>query len=342
MADAVTYTALRNALARKQYSNIYFIHGEEGYYIDELAGLFETILPESERDFNQYTLYAPQTDAATVAEACQRYPMMAERQVVIVKEAQAVPVAWFNKLLPYLESPVATTLLVIIARGASVKSATLTKSLAKGRAVVFESKRLAPAAVTNTIREFIKERGLTIDDKALAMLQDYVGSDLSRIYNEIGKMTVALPPNAMITPESVERNIGVSKDYNNFELIAAIARRDVPRIYKIINYFRRDPKNHQPIVTTPLLFNFFANLLTALYAPDKSDRGLMAELGFKWPGQLTDIKPGLANYRPWQIIKNISAIRQFDAQSKGIGSRADQFDLFEILIFQLLNNPNRP
>lgn len=342
MADAVTYTALRNALARKQYSNVYFIHGEEGYYIDELAGLFETILPESERDFNQYTLYAPQTDAATVSEACQRYPMMAERQVVIVKEAQAVPVAWFNKLLPYLESPVATTLLVIIARGASVKSATLTKSLAKGRAVVFESKRLAPAAVTNTIREFIKERGLTIDDKALAMLQDYVGSDLSRIYNEIGKMTVALPANAMITPESVERNIGVSKDYNNFELIAAIARRDVPRIYKIINYFRRDPKNHQPIVTTPLLFNFFANLLTALYAPDKSDRGLMAELGFKWPGQLTDIKPGLANYRPWQIIKNISAIRQFDAQSKGIGSRADQFDLFEILIFQLLNNPNRP
>lgn len=342
MADAVTYTALRNALARKQYSNVYFIHGEEGYYIDELAGLFETILPESERDFNQYTLYAPQTDAATVSEACQRYPMMAERQVVIVKEAQAVPVAWFNKLLPYLESPVATTVLVIIARGASVKSATLTKSLAKGRAVVFESKRLAPAAVTNTIREFIKERGLTIDDKALAMLQDYVGSDLSRIYNEIGKMTVALPANAMITPESVERNIGVSKDYNNFELIAAIARRDVPRIYKIINYFRRDPKNHQPIVTTPLLFNFFANLLTALYAPDKSDRGLMAELGFKWPGQLTDIKPGLANYRPWQIIKNISAIRQFDAQSKGIGSRADQFDLFEILIFQLLNNPNRP
>lgn len=342
MADAVTYTALRNALARKQYSNVYFIHGEEGYYIDELAGLFETILPESERDFNQYTLYAPQTDAATVSEACQRYPMMAERQVVIVKEAQAVPVAWFNKLLPYLESPVATTLLVIIARGASVKSATLTKSLAKGRAVVFESKRLAPAAVTNTIREFIKDRGLTIDDKALAMLQDYVGSDLSRIYNEIGKMTVALPANAMITPESVERNIGVSKDYNNFELIAAIARRDVPRIYKIINYFRRDPKNHQPIVTTPLLFNFFANLLTALYAPDKSDRGLMAELGFKWPGQLTDIKPGLANYRPWQIIKNISAIRQFDAQSKGIGSRADQFDLFEILIFQLLNNPNRP
>ena len=342
MADAVTYTALRNALARKQYSNVYFIHGEEGYYIDELAGLFETILPESERDFNQYTLYAPQTDAATVAEACQRYPMMAERQVVIVKEAQAVPVAWFNKLLPYLESPVATTLLVIIARGASVKSATLTKSRAKGRAVVFESIRLAPAVVTNTIREFIKERGLTIDDKALAMLQDYVGSDLSRIYNEIGKMTVALPVNAMITPESVERNIGVSKDYNNFELIAAIARRDVPRIYKIINYFRRDPKNHQPIVTTPLLFNFFANLLTALYAPDKSDRGLMAELGFKWPGQLTDIKPGLANYRPWQIIKNISAIRQFDAQSKGIGSRADQFDLFEILIFQLLNNPNRP
>lgn len=227
---------------KKQYHNVYLIHGEEGYYIDELAGLFDAILPDSERDFNLYTMYAPQTDAATVAEACQRYPMMADRQVVILKEAQAVPVAWFNKLLPYIENPAPTTILVIIARGVSVKSATLTKSIAKGKGVVFESKRLAPAAVTSTIRDFIKEKGLSIEDKALAMLQDYVGSDLSRIYNEIDKMTVALPPNAMITPESIERNIGVSKDYNNFELIAAIARRDVERIYKIINYFRRDPK----------------------------------------------------------------------------------------------------
>lgn len=342
MADAVTYNSLRNALAKKNYANVYFLHGEEGYYIDRLAEQFEEILADFERDFNLYTMYAPQTDSATVADTCRRYPMMADRQVVIVKEAQAVPVAWFNKLLPYLEEPVPTTVLVIIARGASVKSATLTKSLNKGKGVIFESKKLAPAAVAVTIREFIKDKGLSIDDKALAMLQDYVGADLSRIYNEIDKMTVALPPNAMVTPEAVERNIGVSKDYNNFELIAALARRDTPKIYKIINYFRRDPKNHQPVVTTPLIFNFFANLLTALYAPDKSDRGLMAELGFKWPGQLSDIRPGLTNYKPWQIIKNISAVREFDAQSKGIGSRIDQFDLFEMLIFKLLNNPNRP
>lgn len=342
MAEAPTYSSLRKTLATGPYAPVYFIHGEEGYFIDELAKIFETILPEAERDFNQYTMYAPQVEAATVADACQRYPMMAERQVVIVKEAQAVPVAWFNKLLPYIENPTATTLLVIIARGAAVKSATLTKSLNKGKAVVYEAKKPTPAAVANTIRDFIKAKGLTIEDKALAMLQDYVGADLSRIYNEIDKMTVALPARAMITPESIERNIGISKDYNNFELIAAIARRDVARIYRIIGVFRRDPKNHQPVVTTPLLFNFFANLLIALYAPDKSDRGLMNELGFKWPGQLTDIKPGLANYKPWQIIKNITAIRRFDAQSKGIGSRADQFDLLEELIFRLLNNPNRP
>ncbi|MBR6747174.1 MAG: DNA polymerase III subunit delta [Muribaculaceae bacterium] len=342
MAEAITYTSLRNALAKKQYANVYFLHGEEGYYIDELAKLFESILNESERDFNQYTMYAPQVEAATVADVCCRYPMMADRQVVIIKEAQAVPVSWFNQLLPYIENPVETTILVIIARGESVKSATLTKSLNKGKGIIFESKRLNPTAVANTIREFIKEHGLSIDDKSLAMLQDYVGSDLSRIYNEIGKMTVALPQNAMITPESVERHIGISKDYNNFELIAAIARRDIERIYKITNYFRRNPKNHPPIIITPLLFNFFANLLVALYAPDKSERGLMNELGFKWPGQLSDIRPGLSNYRPWQIIKNISAVRQFDAQSKGIGSRADQFDLFDQLIFKILNNPNTP
>ena len=342
MADAITYTSLRNALSKKQYANVYFLHGEEGYYIDELAKLFESILNESERDFNQYTMYAPQVEAATVADVCCRYPMMADRQVVIVKEAQAVPVSWFNQLLPYIENPAETTILVIIARGESVKSATITKSVTKGKGVIFESKRLNPAAVANTIREFIKEHGLSIDDKSLAMLQDYVGSDLSRIYNEIGKMTVALPQNAMVTPESVERHIGISKDYNNYELIAAIARRDVERIYKITNYFRRNPKNHPTIIIAPLLFNFFANLLVALYAPDKSERGLMNELGLKWSGQLSDIRPGLSNYRPWQIIKNISAVRQFDAQSKGIGSRADQFDLFDQLIFKILNNTNTP
>lgn len=342
MADSVTYTSLRNALAKKQYGNVYFLHGEEGYYIDELAKQFENILPEADRDFNQYVVYAPQVDSAVVAETCRRYPMMSDRQVVIVKEAQAVPVAWFGGLLPYIENPVTTTILVIIARGEQVKSATLTKSLTKGKAVVYESKRLTPAAVATTIRDFIAERHLAIDDKALAMLQDFVGDDLSRIYNEIGKMTVALPANATITPESVESNIGVSKEYNNFELISAIARRDVANIYKIIRYFRRNPKEHQPIPIAALIFNLFANMLVAVYAPDKSDRGLLNELGLKWPGQLKDIKAGLPNYRPWQIIRNISAIRQFDAQSKGIGSRADQFDLFEILIFQLLNNPNCP
>lgn len=340
MADAVTYTALRNSLAKKQYNKVYFIHGEEGYYIDELAKMFENILPESERDFNQYIMYAPQVDSATVSEACQRYPMMADRQVIIVKEAQAVPVAWFNKLLPYIENPADTTILVILARGAAVKSATLTKSLAKGKGIIFESKKLSPAAIATTIRDLIKDKGLSIEDKALAMLQDYVGSDMSRIYNEIEKMTVALPQNAMVTPESIERNIGISKDYNNFELIAAIARRDAKQVFTIANVFRRDPKNHPLVVVTPLIFNLFANMLMAVYAPDKTERGIMNELGFKWPGQMKDINQGLANYKPWQIIKNISAVRQFDARSKGIGSRSDPYDLFEELLFRILTNPN--
>lgn len=342
MAEAVTYTSLRNALAKRQLANVYLIHGEEGYYIDELAKVFENILPESERDFNQYILYAPQTEAATVAEVCQRYPMMAERQVVILKEAQAVPAAWFANLIPYVESPSATTLLVILGRGAAVKNTGLARSVAKGAGVVFESKKLKDSAVAATISEFIKARGLNIEPKALAMLQDYVGSDLSRIYNEVDKMTVALGPGAMITPQSIESNIGVSKDYNNFELISAVARRDALKIYKIIGYFRRNPKNNPTAISATLLFNYFSNLLVALYAPDKSDRGLMAELGFKWQGQLADVLPGLRNYKPWQIIKNISAIRRFDAQSKGIGSRADQYDLFEQLIFTILNNTPRP
>lgn len=337
MAESVTFVALRNQLAARRYAPIYLLHGDEGYYIDELVKLFENILPPDERDFNQYIMYAPQVDASTVMEACQRYPMMSEFQVVILKEAQAVNANYLNSLAAYAVNPSRTTVFVIAARGKKVSAAELTKKIAASGGVVFESKKLSENQLGNAISEFVTEKGLSIEPKALSMLQDYVGSDLSRIYNEVDKLTIVLGRGAMITPESIERNIGVSKDYNNFELVAALARRDAVKAYKIVDYFRSNPKNNPTVLTGSLLFNYFSNLLIAAYSKDKSDRGLMEQLGFKWPGQLTDIKPGLRNYNAWQMIGAIDAIRRFDAQSKGIGSRYDSYDLLKQLTFTILN-----
>ncbi len=337
MAEAITFNSLKNDIACRQLVPVYLLHGEEGYYIDALLKEFEELMPVEERDFNMYTLYAPQTDADTVMDTCRRYPMMADFQLVILKEAQSVGANFLNALKKYVEAPSPTTILVIACRGAKAKSKDLTTAVKTGGGVIFESVKLNDRSIGAAIRDFIKEKGLNIEPKALAMLQDYVGNDLSRLYNEIDKLTVTLGRGAMVTPESIERNIGVSKDYNNFELINAISAHDDLKAFRIVEYFSRDPKNNPTVVTGTVLFNYFANLLTAYYAPDKSERGMMAALGFRSPYQLNDIRRGMGFYKPWQVIEIISAIRQFDCNIKGIGSRANEYDLLHELVFHILN-----
>ncbi len=338
MAEAqLTFSALCNQLNKGEYAPIYLLHGEEGYYIDRLVKMFEAIIPESDRDFNLYTLYAPELSPAQVIDTCRRYPMMADRQVVILKEAQAAGANYLNALQPYAANPATTTVFVICCRGAQAKGKELFAAIRGCGGLIFESKKLNDRTIGPAISEFIKEKGLTIEPKALAMLRDYVGSDLSRIYNEINKLTVTLGQGAMITPESIERNIGVSKDYNNFELIAAISQHNETKAFQIINYFRNNPKNNPTIVTGTMLFNYFSNLLVSLYTPDKSDSALCAALGFRSPFQLIDIRAGLRWYNAWHTIEIISAIRRFDAQSKGIDSRQDTFDLLHDLIFRIFH-----
>lgn len=340
-ADTVSFASIKSQLAKSTPAPVYLVHGEEGYFIDEILKLAEAIIPEADRDFDLYTLYAPQCDPDTVLDTCHRYPMMSPRQVVIVKEAQSVGANWLKKLKDYFTAPSATTVLFIAHRGETLRSTELFNAVKKGGGVVFESKKLKDNALGNAIEEFVKARGLSVDPKALSMLADFVGSDLSRIYNEVNKLTVTLGPGAMVTPEAVERNIGVSKDYNNFEFIAAIASRDMGKAMTITDYFARNPKKFPPQPLTPLIFNFFSNLLIAQYADDKSERGLMAALGFKWPGQLTDVSRGLRNYRPAQVVEILSAIREFDAMSKGNGSRQDPHALLHDLVYRILTTPGR-
>ena len=338
MAETPTYTSVCRDLRAGRPAPVYLLHGEEGYYIDALVKQFEALVPEGERDFDLTTLYAPDLSSPLdVVNACKRYPMFGGRQVVILKEAQTQGANFLNALATYAAAPAPTTVLCICYRGQQAKGANFMKALKSGGGINFESKKVTDKNIATVVTEFIKERGLTVDPKALTMLCDFVGTDLSRIYNEVGKLTIILGKGAMVTPEAVERNIGISKDYNNFEFIAAIANADEVKALTILAYFRANPKNNPVQLIAIVLFNFFANLLTAYYAPDRSEHGLMNELGLKWPGQLKDVKAGMQHYGPWQVIEIIALIRRFDCASKGNGSRLDPYDLLFDLVFHILH-----
>lgn len=338
-APAVTFESLKSQLAKRQYAPVYLLHGEEGYYIDALVKIFEQILPPEERDFNMYTMYAPEVSADTVMDTCRRYPMMSEYQVVILKEAQAIRPDQLNRLHLYASQPSPTTILVICCRGAVAKAKNLIEEIKKNNGVVFLSEKIKEKNALNFISSYIKLKNLNAEHKALEMLRDYIGTDLSRLYNEIDKLALILGENAMITPESIERNIGVSKDYNNFELVDALAQKDSLKAYKIIEYFRSNPKNNPSVLTIAAIFNYFSNLLTLYFSKDKSEPTLMAMVGAKWPIQFAKYKAGLKNYNAFQAIEIIAAIREFDAKSKGIDSRQNEHDLMKDLIFHILSAP---
>ena len=340
MAQAsATFDSIRSDLSRRQYAPVYLLHGEEGYYIDALVDEFDKILGDDEKAFNQNTLYAPDVEPAAVSELCHRMPMMADRQVVILKEAQAVPAAKLNKLAAYAGSPSPTTILVICCRGAEAKAKDLIKAINSAKGVVFESKKLKDYQVPAAIAGYIKNKGLTAEQKSLEMLCEFIGNDLSRLHNEIDKLAGILGPGAAVTPEAIERNIGISKEYNTFELVDALAVKDAAKVFRIIAYFRSNPKSAPLVMVTTNVFNFFADLLVAYYSPDRGDSALMALFKLRHPLQLRRYREGMARYNPFQLIEIISAIRDFDTKSKGVGSRQNEHRLFHDLMYHILTAP---
>lgn len=337
----VTFEELRRALRQGDIRPVYLLHGAEGYYTDELVKAFEATVPDDDRDFALSVIYAPQTEPSAVVDICRQIPMITERQTVIIKEAQAVRTEWLEGLLRYIESPTPSTTLVIAARGADVKSKKLITAISAARGIVFQSKAVYDSQIPAIVGAHIKARGLSAEPKSLDMLRDFIGTDLSRLYNEIDKLAEILGPGAMITPEAIERNIGVSKDYNSFELIDALACRDMAKIYRIADYFAANPRQNPLMPVTATLFGFFADLLVAYYAPDKTDRGLMNELGLRNSFAVRRIRNGMSSYNAFQVVANLSEIRRFDAMSKGSGSRQDPYLLFRDLLFRLLTSTGR-
>lgn len=340
-ASTPTYNELRQSISRGKLAPVYLLHGEEGFYIDRLVSAFEELVPEDERDFNLFVLYGPETTPEAVVECCHRYPMMAERVVVILKEAQSMRADALNRLHGYVESPNQQCVLVIVSRGAQAKGKDLLAAMRKGANVIFESKKLKDQAVLTVIADLVKSKGMHIEPKVMMMLRDFIGTDVSRLYNEIDKLALILGPGATVTPESIELHIGISKDFNNFELLDALATRNAEKAFRIVNYFRSNPKNNPVTVTVATLFNYFANLLTMQFCPDKSPAAMSAACGFKSQWQMRSYEPALKAYNAWQSMEIIGAIRDTECMTKGIGSRQDPYALLYDLTYRILTAPGR-
>ena len=295
MAKETTYEEIARELKNRIYKPVYYLMGEESYYIDRISEyIAQTVLNENEKEFNQTIVYGADTDIATVINAAKRYPMMSKYQVVIVKEAQNIKN--IEELVYYLQKPLDSTILVLCHKHGTLDRRKKLAAEIEKVGVLFESKKIKDAQLPGFISSYLKRRSVEIEPKASEMMAEFVGADLSRMAGELEKLIITLPRGQKrITPEQIERNIGISKDYNNFELRNALVAKDVFKANQIIKYFEENPKTNPLQMTLSVLFNFFSNLMLAYYAPDKSEQGIANQLGLKSSWQSKDYMVAMRN-----------------------------------------------
>ena len=338
MAKETTYEEIARDLKNRIYKPVYYLMGEESYYIDRISEyIAQTVLNENEKEFNQTILYGADTDIATIINAAKRYPMMSKYQVVIVKEAQGVKN--IDELSYYLQKPLESTILVLCHKhGVLDRTKKLAAEIEKV-GVLFESKKIKDTQLAGFITSYLKRKSIEIEPKASEMMAEFVGTDLSRMAGELEKLIITLPKGQKrITPEQIEQNIGISKDYNNYELRNALIIKDVFKANQIIKYFEENPKTNPLQMTLSVLFNFFSNLMLAYYAPEKSEQGIAAQLGLKSSWQSKDYLVAMRKYSGVKVMQIIGEIRYCDAKSKGVGnSSLGDGELLRELVYKILH-----
>lgn len=325
------------SIQKKEIKPIYFLMGEEPYYIDRISDFIaENVLTEEERGFNQMTLYGRDTNIDEIVSNAKRFPMMAEYQVVIVKEAQDLS-RTIEKLVDYAENPQPSTVLVMCYKYKKIdKRKKLHKTLAK-TGVIFESKKLYENQVGDWISKTLKSRGYSISPKASQMLVEFLGTDLGKIDNELQKLQLICEKGSNITPEIIEENIGISKDFNNFELRKAIGLKDSQRAHRIVNYFAQNPKDNPLVMTISLLFAFFSQVLQYHGLPDKSKGSVAKQLKVN-PYFVNDYVVAARNYPMKKASRAISLLQEADVKSKGVGANnIPQGDLLKELLVKIMN-----
>ncbi len=329
-------------LKQRQFAPVYFLQGEEPYYIDLIADYIEAhALQEHEKGFNQVVIYGKDVDVSTVLLQAKRFPMMAERQVVIVKEAQSIldieKEEGMKQLETYLQNPLPSTILVFCHKHKSLDGR---KSLAKvvsKYAVLLTTKKLYDNQVPAWVTSYIKSKNLKATPQAVSMLSEFIGADLTRLANEIDKLLINLQPGQTIDERVVQENVGISKEYNIFELQSALIAQDALKANRIIQYFEANPKNNPLIPNLSLLFSFFTKLLCLHMSKDRSESGIRKELGNK--GFLVkEYMQALRAYPGQRTVDIIHYIRVADLQVKGItGGDMSEADILKELVFKILH-----
>lgn len=334
----VSFESVMSRLQQGDYSFVYYLMGEESYYIDKIADFIaDTVLKENEKEFNQIITYGNDVDIATIISTAKRYPMMSDYQVVIIKEFQNVNN--IDELSFYLQNPQPTTILVLCYKNGVIdKRKKLTADIQKV-GILFDSKKMKDAQIPMFVSSYLKRKSIDIEPKAAELMAEFVGSDLSRLSSELEKLIISLSKNEKrITCDHIERNIGISKDYNNIELRNALIYKDVLKANKIVKYFNDNPKTNPIQLTLSMIFNFYSNLMLAYYAPVKNEQGIAQQLGLKFAWQAKDYLSAMNKYTGVKVMNIISDIRCCDASSKGIGGNSiSNGDLLKELVFKILH-----
>lgn len=312
------FEKILSELKAKKYKSLYLLMGEETYFIDCISDyIAANALPEDKKAFNQIVLYGKDTNVRTIDSTARRAPMMAKHQVVIVKEAQNIQK--IDDLVYYAQNPVKSTILVINYKYKTLDKRKKVYKAISENGIVLESKKLYDNQVPSWITKYLTEKRFTIDPVAGNLLAEYLGNDLSKIVNELDKLTIVLPENTKITPDLIEKNIGISKDYNNFELHKAIIKRDVLKANRIIDYFGKNQKSNPIILTLISLYGLFSKVLMYHFLKDKSSRNAASVLKVN-PYFVRDYELAARQYNIRKVVEIISVLREYDLKSKGFGA----------------------
>ncbi len=333
-----SFDSIRADILRRNFKPIYLLMGEESYFIDKLTDiLMDTVLTETEKDFNMQVFYGVDSDVNTIISSARRFPMMSEYQLVVVKEAQQLEK--MEVLDAYAKNPMPSTVLVLSYKHGTVDKRKAWVKKVDKIGVVFESKKLYDNQIPAFITSYFREKEITIDEKSAQMLTDFVGNDISKLIPQLDKLEISLPETSKrITSDLIEKNVGVSKDYNNFELLKAVIEKNSLAANRIVEYFAKNQKDHPSVVTLSVLFNYFSNLLECYWLPQKNERAVMAALNLRSSFFVRDYMTGLRHYNVNKVMNIISYLRTYDARSKGIDNvSASQGELLKELVYKIMH-----
>jgi len=331
------FEAILQNLKKKIIHPIYLLQGEEPYYIDIISDYIEqNVLTDAEKGFNQSVFYGKDSSVVNIAESSLRFPMMAQRQVIIVKEAQSLQK--IELLAPYAEKPLVSTVLVLCYKYKTLDARGKLAKAIKKNGVVFTSEKLRDYQVPGWIDKYLKERDYSINPQAAQLLTSYLGSELGKVANELDKLVIAVKDSNRITPEHIEKNIGISKNFNVFELQNALGEKNFLKANQIIRHFAANPGENPIQRTIPQLFGYFSNLFTIHFLKDKSEGAVASALGMH-PYFAKSMIAASKKYTPTKLYEIVGILREYDMKSKGFGatSMVSTVDLQKEMIYKILH-----